>query len=194
MPIVATTFFEPDDGVVLPVVGDCVVKPAISAGARDTTRYAVNETAAAAEHVARLQAAGRVAMVQPYVTQVDARGETALVFVDGVFSHGLRKAPILAGTVAMVDGGLYALETMEPRDPTPAEREVAVATLAAADVALGRPDGPPLLYARVDLVPDDDGQPLLLELEVTEPSLFHTYAAGSAARFAAAIAARLTPR
>jgi len=44
-----------------------------------------------------------------------------------------------------------------------------------------------LLYARVDLIHDDDGTPRVLELELTEPSLFFAHASGSANRFAQAI-------
>ena len=51
-------------------------------------------------------------------------------------------------------------------------------------------DGP-LLYARVDLIPDDEGNPVVLEVELTEPSLFFAHAEGSAQRFADAVAARL---
>jgi hypothetical protein len=47
-----------------------------------------------------------------------------------------------------------------------------------------------LLYARVDMVPGPDGEPLLMELELTEPSMFMVTAPGSPDRFAAAIAAR----
>ena len=47
-----------------------------------------------------------------------------------------------------------------------------------------------LAYARVDLVRGADG-PQLLELELTEPSLFFAQAPGSAERFAAAIRSRL---
>ena len=45
------------------------------------------------------------------------------------------------------------------------------------------------LYARVDLVPDVNGQPLVIELELTEPSLFLATAVGSADRFAEVIGA-----
>ena len=49
------------------------------------------------------------------------------------------------------------------------------------------------MYARVDLVPGADGSPTLLELELTEPSMFliddGTGGAASAARFAAAMQA-----
>jgi hypothetical protein len=49
----------------------------------------------------------------------------------------------------------------------------------------------PLLYARVDLIPGPDGAPLLVELELTEPSLFLGHAADAARRFADAIARRV---
>ena len=48
------------------------------------------------------------------------------------------------------------------------------------------PFGGPLLYARVDLIHDPSGLPRVLELELTEPSLFFAHGAGSADRFAAA--------
>jgi hypothetical protein len=47
-----------------------------------------------------------------------------------------------------------------------------------------------LLQARVDLVPTDKG-PVVLEVELTEPSLYLSYAAGATERFAHAIAAAL---
>ena len=57
-------------------------------------------------------------------------------------------------------------------------------------VTLFKLDGP-LAYARVDLIRDADGAPRLLELELTEPSLFFAHAEGSADRFAAALKKRL---
>jgi hypothetical protein len=47
----------------------------------------------------------------------------------------------------------------------------------------------PLLYARVDLLPGPDGDPVIIEVELTEPSLFHGYADGAPERWAAAVAA-----
>jgi hypothetical protein len=64
---------------------------------------------------------------------------------------------------------------------------VADAVLAAV-APLGHGD---LLYARVDLVPGDDGAPLLLELELTEPSLNLAVGGDAAKRLAAAIVRRL---
>jgi hypothetical protein len=48
-----------------------------------------------------------------------------------------------------------------------------------------------LLYARIDLIPGPDGVPTLIELELTEPSLFLRYAPEAAERLADAVMARL---
>ena len=56
----------------------------------------------------------------------------------------------------------------------------------AEQVVAGVPFGTPL-YARVDLIRDEKGAPCLLELELTEPSLFLAHAAESADKFAAAV-------
>jgi hypothetical protein len=82
-------------------------------------------------------------------------------------------------------GGLYLEEDIRPATPTAAERAVAARTLAAI------PGGAPL-YARVDLVPDAAGAPVVLELELVEPSLFLVHDPAAAGRVATAIAARLT--
>ena len=168
--------------------GSFVVKPSVSAGSRDTNCYEAadrSDRALAVAHVSRLQRDGRTAMIQPYLEAVDTAGETALVFVGGTYSHAIRKGPMLRGGAAWVDG-LYYSEQITEREASRAEREVADSVLAAIPSSLGR-----LLYARVDLIPGADGSPTLIELEATEPSLFHVYAPGSAERFAAAIAAAL---
>jgi glutathione synthase/RimK-type ligase-like ATP-grasp enzyme len=182
VPITPTRFVAPGEPVELPDSGDFVVKPTISAGSLDTERYGPAEHDAAAAHIVRLHTDGRTAMVQPYQSAVDERGETGLVFMANRFSHAFRKGPILVPGVAMVEG-LYAEEDIRPREPSAAELAVAHATLAAV------PTPEQLLYARVDLVPDGSGQPIVLELELAEPSLFLTTDAASAGRFAAAVLA-----
>ena len=56
----------------------------------------------------------------------------------------------------------------------------------AGQVVAAVPFGTPL-YARIDLIRDDKGAPCLLELELTEPSLFFAHAAESAEKFTAAV-------
>jgi len=153
-----------------------VVKPAIGAASREVARYHRSERDTALAHVSRLVSQGRSAMLQPYLGRVDHRGETAVVYLGGQFSHAIRKGPLLrlgAGPVA----GLSARERTTLREPDPAELEVAAAAYAAA------PGSPPP-YARIDLIHGDDGGPVVLELELAEPSLFLVYAAGSADKFA----------
>jgi hypothetical protein len=153
-----------------------MVKPVVSAGARDTARYAAGEDSCG--HVARLLGEGRAVMVQPYQAAVDVEGETSLLFVDGALSHAARKAPVLVPGAGHPDD-----VEITPRTPTAAQREVAVAALAAV------PLPGPLLYARVDLLPGPDG-PLLVELELTEPSMFLFTDPGAAGRFADAVVRR----
>ena len=164
---------------------DVVVKPTVSAGARDTARFRPGERGRATDFGAGILATGRSVMVQPYLARLDAEGETGLVYVDGAYSHAFGKGALLAG--AALGPGLYAEEVIEPRSATPAQRAVGDAVLAAT---AGRTGGAPL-YARVDVVPGPDGEPSLLELELTEPSLFLTTDGNAAERFARAIAARL---
>lgn len=96
VPVVPTTFMTPDDEMrLLAGDGDFVVKPSVSAGSRDTARYTVSDMAAAQDHVQRLLDEGRTVLVQPYQHSVDIRGETALVFVNGRFSHAANKAAVL---------------------------------------------------------------------------------------------------
>lgn len=165
--------------------GSIVVKPAVSAGAQDTSRYRPDQLEPARAHVSRLLAAQRVAMVQPYLDGVERTDESALIYLDGRYSHAAGKGALLRAGAA--DAGLFAEERLRPHTTSAAERAVGDAVLDwLADSSYGTP-----LYARVDLLPAADGAPVLLELELTEPSLFLDQADGAAERFAAVIAGRL---
>jgi len=192
-PVVATEFVEP--GAAPPrLEGEVVVKPAVGAGARDTGRFGPDAHGGARDLLARLAAGGRTAMVQPYLPAVDERGETAIVFFDGAPSHALRKRAVLrADEVAPTrQDELGAAEVMyDPQlvtagSASPAELEIAAEIVSEVGA---RFDGPPL-YARVDLVADEDGAPVLLELEAVEPNLYLSEAPGSAEQLAAAIVRR----
>jgi len=160
---------------------DCaelVVKPAVGAGARDTRRHARNAVAEILAHLQPLLAAGRSVMLQPYLEGVDREGETALIFIDGSFSHAIRKGPLLPPG-APASGALFAPEEISSRVPGADELDVARRVVAQLPFD-------PLLYARVDLIRNARGDPCVLELELTEPSLFLSHAPGSAERFVAA--------
>lgn len=162
---------------------DFVVKPSIGAGSRDAARYRCVDAEAARSHLRRLVATERRStMLQPYLDRVDDLGETALLHFAGSFSHAIRKGPLLRAGDALVEG-LFAPEQITPRAPDDSERRLAADALAALPFAMP-------LYARVDLIRDRDGRPVVLELEMTEPSVFLPYAPGAADRFARAILER----
>jgi hypothetical protein len=124
-------------------------------------------------------AAGHTVMVQPYVSSVDREGETALIYFGGRFSHAIRKGPLLErGKGVRPEAELS--ESITPRAPTAAQLDVADQVLAAIPSSLGTAEA--LAYARVDLVTDPTGAPQLIELELTEPSLFLDHAERSAER------------
>lgn len=190
LPVVETAYLAPGDALVPPPL-EYVVKPTVSAGSRDTARFAGGDAEAdrAAALVAAIHRSGRTAMVQPYVASVDARGETALLHFDGTLSHAIHKGPLLRPGQEPTDE-VFAPETIEPRTPTDAERRVAADVIAWTAERFGEAPA----YARVDLVEDADGRPRLLELELTEPSLFFAHADGAEQRLAAAVHRRLVHR
>ncbi|GAB1646140.1 ATP-grasp domain-containing protein [Krasilnikovia sp. MM14-A1259] len=191
VPVTPTRFVEPGEAWTAPAAGEWVVKPAISIGSRDSGRYRLPEQSELAQaHVARLGAAGRTAMVQPYLAAVDTVGETAVLCTPDKtgalrYSHAVRKDALLHGPDAGSDPSAYRQE-ISSREA--GEAELAVAALALAAIPGGADR---LLYARVDLIPGPDGRPLLVELELTEPSLFLLYDDGAADRLADAILDRL---
>ena len=182
VPVVPTTFAEPGEDLALPPDRPVVVKPAVSAGSRDTLRVEAGQRSRALALARSLHAQGRTVMVQPYLASVDARGETAVILLDGAVSHGVRKGPILAPDAGPIEG-LHAPEDLSPRAPRDDERAVAQAALDALEAG-------GLAYARVDLVDDDAGHPRVLEVELTEPSLFLRLAPGATERLAAGLARR----
>ncbi|HUR13443.1 MAG TPA: hypothetical protein VM097_03000 [Mycobacteriales bacterium] len=175
IPVVPTTYLMALDGWTPPDHA-FVVKPTVSAGARDSAAYPAGDPAAI-EHVRSLLAQGRVAMVQPYLSAVDTEGETAVLVFGGEVSHAARKGPVLT-VGGGIDNTVVSRQLTTPRVPSPEE-----VALAERVLSVVRGWGDELLYARVDLLPG----PVLIELEVTEPSLFLRHAPGSAARFAQAV-------
>jgi hypothetical protein len=184
VPVVPTTWLEPGDAVRIPERGEIVVKPVVSAGAADARRFALPEHLADAQgHARALLDASRSVMVQPYLASVEDPGEVDLVYLGGTFSHAVRKAHALP--VAGAPAEAVPDQPVTPTDATPAQRAVGDHVMAAL---AGRG---PLLYARIDLVAGARDEPLVLEVELAEPSLFLVHAEGAVERFADAIATAL---
>lgn len=152
---------------------DAVVKPAVSAGSFGTLR--VSRASPSEERFAEL-VRERDMMVQPYVKSVEAYGERSLIMVGGEITHAIRKSPRFAGHHESVTSVPFT------------EEEHAFASRV---LALAKERGP-LTYGRVDMARDDRGTPMLMELEVIEPSLFLRQHPPAAAKLVDAVRARLT--
>lgn len=181
VPIIPTTFIDRGTSGLFPP-GPFVVKPTVGAGSLGADRFLGAEWDAARAHVATLHREGRDAIVQPYIEEIDDEGELALIFIDGDVVHAMNKGAML--NVHELDrSALYRREQMTTAEIDPAALVVAQAALRAASAT-------ELLYARVDLV-RHQGQWLLMELELTEPSLFLTYSSHCVDTLVSAIARRV---
>jgi D-alanine-D-alanine ligase-like ATP-grasp enzyme len=148
---------------------EAVVKPAIG-----LSTYGVRRVSGSTQDQAHLDELllEHDVMVQPFVTSVQDYGERALMFINGTYSHAARKTAFQA-----------LLPTGEageaPAEATGAEIAVAVKAMQSLPA--------PALYARVDLVLDATGEPLVIECELIEPTLFLSMHPRAAHRFADAL-------
>lgn len=195
LPVVPTAYLAPGEPVP-DLEGEVVVKPSVSAGAKDSGRFGPGAHGAAGELIARIHASGRTVMVQPYLASVDTRGESAIVCLDGSTAYTLHKRAVLRpDEVAPVrDDQLGAAEAMyDPDLVMPGDADDAELALARAVVdEVSERFGYVPLYARVDMVAGPDGSPMLMELEAIEPSLYLDRIPGSADLVAAAVVHRLS--
>jgi glutathione synthase/RimK-type ligase-like ATP-grasp enzyme len=147
-----------------------VIKPEVGAGSLNAKVFTVGEqTDAAVAHLCDLTTTG-AALVQPYVASVDDYGERSLIWIDGELTHAIRKTPRFSGDRERTEGPFPIADD---------ERAVATAALAAyADR---------IFYGRVDLVRDGGGQPMVMELELVEPSLFFSRHPPALDRFVAGL-------
>lgn len=128
---------------------EVVVKPAVGGGSMGARKFSgLDEVDAHADGL------GGDFLVQPALEAFTRPGEFCAVWVDGAFTHTVHKRPRLAGDDEAVQLG-----------PRP-DAEIRAFAQKALDLAPG-----PLLYARVDYV-RHEGQWMLSELELLEPSLF----------------------
>ena len=150
---------------------DVVVKPAVSAASWRTMRVTAEHAAEGARHLETL-VSERDALVQLYLPSVEDHGERALIWIDGALTHAVRKSPRFEGEDEAVSTVAVPISSAE-------------ADLArrALDAAPG-----PLLYARIDIAPGPSGAPVVMELELVEPSLFFPQSPAALERFVAALA------
>jgi glutathione synthase/RimK-type ligase-like ATP-grasp enzyme len=152
---------------------EVVVKPAVSGGSRATIRVRPADVSRGEAHLAAL-ALHEDVLVQPYQPSVEGHGERAIVTIEGVATHAVRKAPRFLGDPESVS-------TAVPIEDD--ERELVARALSAVTR--------PLLYARVDVARNAAGQPQVMELELIEPSLFFPQSPEALEAYVAAVKRRL---
>lgn len=176
IPVVKTAFVGRGEGAWLEEIvdrfgwNDIVVKPQIGAASFRTRRWQGPPWGEAQRWV-DAESAERALLIQGYLRAVEGHGERSIIWIDGQITHAIRKSPRLEGQHEEASAAV----------PVSAEERV------LADVVL-RPYAGRLLYARVDVVPDDRGVPVVMELELVEPSLFLVQHPPALARFADALA------
>jgi hypothetical protein len=153
-----------------------VIKPAVGGGSSGVRAFDLRSSgggAAAAAHVAELQQVGE-AMVQPELQSIVDAGERDVVWIDGEITHVVVKARRLAGDDEQI---------LAARPPSEEETRLAEHVMRTQHSYQQRE----LLYARIDMAPDELGTLRVVELELVEPSLFLTHHEPAMERFVAAL-------
>lgn len=183
-PVVETIWAAGGEAIDLPRIIDArrwetfVIKPTVGAGADGLGLFTTDRLEEASAHAARLLQRGDI-MIQPFLKSILDRGELSLVFIDGQFTHAVRKRAAAGDFRVQIEfGGRYTIEA-----PDPALLDIARRALTGWP---GRP-----LYARVDLVEPEPGKSAVLEVELVEPELFFPWAAHAGAALGSALRGRL---
>lgn len=165
IPIIPTAFFDRNASASIMELCESrgwsriVIKPTVSAGSFGTRAFDLCKgDAPAAQAFFDEMIAQREMMIQRFIPAVETVGETALIVIDGELTHAIEKRPRFDDQ----DEQVFLRESI-----TDDMRSMADLVMKTADKDH--------LYARVDVIPDDDGTLMLSELEMLEPSLFFPY-------------------
>lgn len=145
---------------------EVVIKPTIGAYSSGVVRLPIDQIDNINRHVDYLLGLKKGVIIQPYLNTIEEHGETNMIYFNNIYSHAIKKEALLSNL------GVTKTPDMDLRSPKVAsDEEKALAhkilNLVGSNLELSQP----LLYARLDFIEDKDSRPLLLELEITEPSL-----------------------
>lgn len=145
-----------------------VIKPPVSASASGTHRIGPAGDLPP-------DSRGRAMIIQPLMEGIATTGEFSLMLFDGEFSHAVVKRPKTGDFRVQPHLGGVTMPSPAPPGAIALARQALAAAPAEAT------------YARVDMVPDDDGSLLIMELELIEPALFLDHAPDKGAAFTRSI-------
>ena len=177
-----------------PAMGDFVVKPAVYTGGVDVGRYCANKVSSrgeAIDHAMDLLSKGYSVMVQKYLSEIDHEGEISLVYLNGILSHAVQKEPVLHSSYDL--GDTVPVEEYKPVEITPeiwAYSERVRAALHEKITSVAGHDILPL-YARIDLVPDNNGGFYLMDASLIDSRLYFDAGEDYLRKFVNAIASRI---
>jgi glutathione synthase/RimK-type ligase-like ATP-grasp enzyme len=134
-----------------------VIKPPVSASASGTHRLGPNDDLPA-------ESRGKPMIVQPLIAEIARTGEFSLMLFDGEFSHAVVKRPARGDFRVQPHLGGVTEATVAPAGAVRLAKQALAAAPAEAS------------YARVDIIPDDEGVLRIMELELIEPALFLDHA------------------
>lgn len=138
---------------------DVILKRQVGGGARAQVRYTRDNLPAPGPE-ANQSVMDRPGMIQPMIPAIATEGEFSFLFIDGAFSHCVLKRPRSGDyRIQAAYGGASQAIDPAPKDRASAQRVLDILTFTP-------------LYARVDMVRGEQGDLLLMELEVLEPFLF----------------------
>jgi glutathione synthase/RimK-type ligase-like ATP-grasp enzyme len=165
VPVVPTAFFGVGESVdVVAMAQDrgwkrIVIKPTVGAGSYGTRAFDVDGgEGESAQSFFDSMIDGHEMMVQEFMDSVETVGETSLVVIDGQLTHAIEKRPRFDDQE----------ESVLLRETISDEMRAIVDRVISAS-------GKEYLFARVDVMPGNDGLLLLSELEMLEPSLFFPF-------------------
>ena len=194
--IVKSTLISKDQNLNLDEVfeerGAFVIKPTISAAAKDTFRVlSIEDAKSLSEGTNPVDPRpfseirkNRDMLIQPYHKEIETEGEWSLIFLNGNYSHSVLKKPKEGGWLVQDErgGSVHCLKA-----PPIVEKKAKVAFSKIRDsfnhsFFFQKEKKQELkhmpLYARVDLIPTRLG-PLVGELEMVEPELFFLHRDGT---------------
>jgi glutathione synthase/RimK-type ligase-like ATP-grasp enzyme len=177
-PVLPTVWLRRRGNVRLPPAWKrVVVKPVVSLSAHDTWLLRAPFDEVGRARVARMLETCDV-LVQPFVPEIRRHGELSFIFLDGTFSHAVRKRPGARDfRVQLQHGGRSA-----PARPRSRHVQTALGVLALLPMTP--------LYARIDAIVFRD-RFWLMEVELIEPELFFRFAPPAATKLSHVLMARL---
>ncbi|MBT8047286.1 MAG: hypothetical protein HKO99_02180 [Xanthomonadales bacterium] len=159
---------------------DLVIKPVVGANGDKAFRVSAADALERREAISRCFD-NRRALVQRFMPHILDEGEYSLFYFNGAFSHAILKVPAPSEFRSQEERGADV-------QPVAPEKRLLQCGQRALKAIAETP-----LYARIDFVRNDNGDFVIMELELIEPSMYLRTDPGAPMRFARAIDQRFRP-